>query len=92
LAEAAGALDQHLQAARLWGAAAALRERVGIPWRPTERLLHEPQLVAACSRLDEAVWEMAFAEGKAMGIEEAVKYALSEEEPAAFTSPAPDSG
>jgi DNA-binding CsgD family transcriptional regulator len=81
LAEAAGTLGKHLRAMRLWGRAVALREDIGVPWRPAERRLHEPQLVAARSRLDEATREAAFEEGKAMGLEEAVEYALSEEEP-----------
>jgi predicted ATPase/DNA-binding SARP family transcriptional activator/DNA-binding CsgD family transcriptional regulator len=86
LAEAAGALGQHLRAMRLWGAAVALREDIGVPWRPFERRLHEPQLAAARSRLDEAPRETAFGEGKAMGLEEAVEYALSEE-PSTLESP-----
>jgi DNA-binding CsgD family transcriptional regulator len=90
LAEAAGALDQHLRAMRLWGAAKALREAMGVPWRPAERRLHEPQLVAARARLDEATRETAFGEGKAMGLEEAVEYALSEEQTTTASSPASD--
>jgi predicted ATPase/DNA-binding SARP family transcriptional activator/DNA-binding CsgD family transcriptional regulator/Tfp pilus assembly protein PilF len=89
-AGAAGALDEDLRAARLWGAAGALREATGSPWGLAERLLHEPLLVATRSRLDGAVWEAAFAEGKAMNLEEAVEYALSEEEPAPTASPAPE--
>jgi hypothetical protein len=54
---------------RLWEAAEALRANIGVPWRPEERLLHEPQLAAPRSRLDEASWETAFAEGNAMTIE-----------------------
>jgi len=47
-------------------------------------------LAAIHARLDEAIWESAFAEGRAMGLEEAVEYALSEEEivpPATLTAP-----
>ena len=81
LAEAAGALGQDLRAARLWGAADELR-RVSRPWSSTERMVHEPQLVAARSRLDQDAWEKSFAEGQAMGLQGAVEYALAEEEPA----------
>jgi DNA-binding CsgD family transcriptional regulator len=87
LAGTAVALGQHLRAARLWGATGALRE-VSRPWSPTERVLHDPWLVAARSRLDEATWEEAFAEGKAMGLEEAVEYALVEEDTVTSSSPA----
>jgi tetratricopeptide (TPR) repeat protein len=80
LAAANGALGEHVRAARLWGMAGALRGAIDIPWWSAERLLHEPQLVAARSRTDEATWEMAFAEGRNMALEEAVEYALSEKE------------
>jgi predicted ATPase/DNA-binding SARP family transcriptional activator/DNA-binding CsgD family transcriptional regulator len=89
LAEAAGALGEGPRAARLWGAADELR-RVSRPWSSTERMLHEPLLAAARSRLDEATWEAAFSEGKAMTLEQAVEYALSKEEPATPTTQAPD--
>jgi DNA-binding NarL/FixJ family response regulator len=39
---------------------------------------------------DEAAWDTAFAEGQAMSFEEAVEYALSEEETATPVPPAPD--
>jgi len=80
LAGVMGALGADLRAARLWGAASALREAIGVAWGLAERMVHEPMLAAARARLDEAVWESAFAEGRAMELEEAVKYALSEEE------------
>src|SRR5918993_2246962 len=66
------------RAARLYGVAATLREAVGYHRTPRERALGEPYLAAARSRLSEAEWEVAFAEGKNMGLEEAVEYALSE--------------
>ena len=59
-------------------------------------MLHEPQLAAARSSLDEATWEAAFSEGKAMTLEEAVEYALSTEEwalkPASTVPEAPSAG
>jgi tetratricopeptide (TPR) repeat protein len=87
LAQAAGTLDEDVRAARLWGAAGTLREATGRPWWSAERLLHEPQLVAARSRMDEPSWDTAFAEGKAMGLEEAVEYALSEEPATSSATP-----
>jgi non-specific serine/threonine protein kinase len=86
LAGAVGLLGKHRQAARLWGAAAALREATGWHWWAAERRLLEPQLIAARSRMDEADWEAAFEEGKAMNLEEAVRYALSDEEQVAPSS------
>jgi DNA-binding NarL/FixJ family response regulator len=47
---------------------------------PQEHALREPYLTAAHSKLDEAAWEAAFAEGQQMTFEEAVEYALHEED------------
>jgi predicted ATPase/DNA-binding CsgD family transcriptional regulator len=89
LAGVAGALGEDLRAARLWGAAGALREETGVQWALAERMLHEPQLAAARSRIDRAIWETGFGEGQVMRLEEAVEYALSEEGTAAPEPPAP---
>jgi non-specific serine/threonine protein kinase len=68
------------RAARLFGVAQALYEAVGYHQSPRDRAMGEPYLAAARSRLSEAEWEVAFAEGQAMSFEEAVEYALSAEE------------
>jgi predicted ATPase/DNA-binding SARP family transcriptional activator/DNA-binding CsgD family transcriptional regulator len=97
LAGAVGLLGENVRAARLWGAAAALREATGWHWWAAERRLLEPQLIAARSRMGETEWEAAFAEGKAMDLQEAAEYALRESElapeapPAAVPSPAHES-
>jgi predicted ATPase/class 3 adenylate cyclase/DNA-binding CsgD family transcriptional regulator len=90
LAEVAGTLGKHLQAARLWGAAEAIREAIERFWSPAERLLHEPQLTAARSLLDEKTWETAFAEGRAMELEEAVEYAFSEDDSSMIATGTPE--
>lgn len=90
LAGAVGKLGENLQAARLWGAASALRDVTGWHWWAAERRLLEPQRDAARERMNEADWKAAFAEGKAMDLEEAVGYAFSEEEKAATSSLAPE--
>jgi predicted ATPase/DNA-binding SARP family transcriptional activator/DNA-binding CsgD family transcriptional regulator len=90
LAEVAGTLGEHLRAARLWGAAEAIREAIESFWSPAERLLHEPQLTAARSLLDEKTWETAFAEGRAMELEEAVEYAHSEDDLSMIASRTPE--
>jgi predicted ATPase/class 3 adenylate cyclase len=66
------------RAARLSGAAGALREAVGYHQAPRERALREPFLGAARSRLGEARWEAALAEGRAMTFDDAVAYALED--------------
>ncbi|MDQ4127662.1 MAG: helix-turn-helix transcriptional regulator, partial [Actinomycetota bacterium] len=67
-------------AARLWGAAEALREAIGMNLSPFDRThsRYEERLAAARSLMDEGSWEAAWAEGRAMGPEEAIEYALSE--------------
>jgi hypothetical protein len=69
----------NLRAALSWmlaqGAAAMLHEATAVCWTPKERLLHEPLLSAARSRLDAAIWETAFAEGKSMRMEQAIEWA-----------------
>ena len=47
---------------------------------PGDWALHKPYLDAARSRLGERAWKEALAEGMSMSLEEAVEYALAEEE------------
>src|SRR4051812_30978481 len=54
------------RAARLFGAARALHEAVGYHHTPAERAIREPYFNAVRSEVDEASWEEAFAEGRAM--------------------------
>jgi len=75
------------RAARLFGAAQALREVVGYQHHPEEDALREPYMATARSQLDEASWEEAWAEGRAMSMEQAIDYALSEQKPVTVPSP-----
>jgi DNA-binding CsgD family transcriptional regulator len=84
----AGAKGEAERAARLFGAAQALREATGFPLEPAMRALEEPYLTRARSRLEESAWTEAWEEGRAMSMEAAIEYALSEEEPSTFTSSA----
>jgi ATP/maltotriose-dependent transcriptional regulator MalT len=77
------------RASRLFGSAEALREAVGSEHISEEAALREPYLAAARSRLDEAAWEEAWAEGRAMFMEQAIEYAHSEEKTLPSISPAP---
>ena len=86
LACTAGALAEAERAARLFGAAGELREALGYAQEPRARALREPHLAAARSRVNEAFWDAAFARGRSMGLEEAIQYALSEEESSATPS------
>jgi predicted ATPase/class 3 adenylate cyclase len=71
------------RAARLIGAAHKLREALGAvayQHSPEEDAWREQYLATARSRLDEAAWQAAWAEGRSMTLEKAVSYALEEGE------------
>jgi predicted ATPase/class 3 adenylate cyclase len=70
------ARGEEVRAARLFGAAEALREAVGYRQAPREGALREPFLDAARSGLGEARWEAMWAEGRVMTFEDAIAYAL----------------
>ena len=76
LACSASARGEAKRVARLFGAAEALREAVGYRQEPREQALREPYLVAARPRLSKARWDAAWAEGRRLGFEEAIAYAL----------------
>ena len=81
MAAAAAAQGGLQRAARLWGAAGALRAEIGVPQQPEDSKLLDPYLAAARFGLGEAAWQTLLAEGRAMVPEQSVDYALSAEEP-----------
>jgi predicted ATPase/DNA-binding SARP family transcriptional activator/DNA-binding CsgD family transcriptional regulator len=85
----ASSQDQPVRSARLWGAAEVLREAIGTAFSPMEQRVYEPYMAAACDQVEDARWETAWSEGRAMGMDEAIEYALSEEEGIPSTAPAP---
>jgi predicted ATPase/DNA-binding SARP family transcriptional activator len=76
LAALVAAQGHALRAARLWGAAAALREETGMSLSPPERPLRERYIVPAQARLDQEVWREAETAGRAMTREQAIVEAL----------------
>jgi DNA-binding CsgD family transcriptional regulator len=77
----AGEKREAERAARLWGAAQALREAKSIP-RDIDFLAEaDARISAVRSGMGEEAWEEAVAEGEAMGLDEAIGYALSAETP-----------
>src|SRR5262249_33704772 len=79
LAAAEAPRGQKIPAARLWGAAERLREEIGAPLPPNERPRYEQQVAAARAALrDDAAFDAAWQEGRAMTMEEAIVYALGE--------------
>jgi non-specific serine/threonine protein kinase len=63
-------------AARLWGAAEALRESLNISLAPIELSYYGPLMDDARSQASEAAWEAAWNEGRSMSAEQAIDYAL----------------
>jgi ATP/maltotriose-dependent transcriptional regulator MalT len=76
----AASQGQAHRTARLWAAAAALREAIGATLPPFKRRGWDPYIDSARAQLDEEAWEVAWAEGRAMPPERAIEYALSDEE------------
>ena len=72
-----------LRAAKLWGAAEALREHMG--WSLSHLDLahsdYERDLGAVISSLGDATFDAAWAQGRTMSPDQALQYALSTEEP-----------
>jgi tetratricopeptide (TPR) repeat protein len=78
LATVAGALDQPERAARLFGTADALRAALGAPLPPRERARREQAVAALRDALGEAAFAAAWAEGRALSLEDAVALALED--------------
>jgi tetratricopeptide (TPR) repeat protein len=76
LAFIAQAREDAERAARLYGAAETLREKIGISMTPTEQTEYEGQVAALRRGMDEDKFTAAWAGGRKMGIEQAVAYAL----------------
>jgi tetratricopeptide (TPR) repeat protein len=76
LAGVAAAQEQPERAARLFGAAEALREVIGEPLAPAYRAAHERDVAAVRALLGDATFEAAWAEGRSMTLEQAIAYAL----------------
>jgi hypothetical protein len=72
LAAVAANRQQPECAARLFGAAEALRAVTDGPIWPAEQAEYERHRAAACVQLDEAAWEVAWAAGRAMPLDRAI--------------------
>jgi tetratricopeptide (TPR) repeat protein len=67
------------QAARLFGAAEALRAALGAPLPPAERAAYEHDVAATRAQLDAAAFAAAWADGRALPLHQAIADALSED-------------
>lgn len=77
LAAALAHQEMNDEAARLWGAAEALRERTHAPVHPGEEQRHNRTREVIEERLDETAFAATADEGRGMSLEQAVRYALS---------------
>ncbi len=74
----AAANGLHGRAARLFGAAEALRELINAPLSPAERAEYEHQVSTVRTALTPSVLEAAWGQGRILTLEEAIEYALSD--------------
>ncbi|MGH2523025.1 MAG: hypothetical protein ACRDH2_11030 [Anaerolineales bacterium] len=72
----AGAQGQNERAARLLGAAEALRELIGSPMTPLERVEYDQAVSTVRASMDEALFAKFWAEGQALPMEDAITYTL----------------
>jgi tetratricopeptide (TPR) repeat protein len=73
------AQNQLVRAMRLYGAADALRARIGAPGRPNDREFNERYMAEARAQLGDDAFVAAYGEGEAMSLEEAIAHALGED-------------
>jgi predicted ATPase/DNA-binding winged helix-turn-helix (wHTH) protein/Tfp pilus assembly protein PilF len=72
-----GAIGNALRAAHIGGAAERLREEIGFPPETDERLRHERHMAAARAALgDDAAFNRAWKEGRAISLEQAIEISL----------------
>jgi non-specific serine/threonine protein kinase len=82
LAASAASEGRQARAARLWGAAEALLEKIEAAayiYAP-DPSVYQDQVSAARAQIDEEAWEAAWAKGRTMALEQVVEYALLEVE------------
>jgi hypothetical protein len=80
LAAAGGAQGQATRAARLYGAAERLREVFEFPRQRLFRIDYERSMAALHTQLAEPTFTTTWMEGRAMALEQAIAYALSNRE------------
>jgi tetratricopeptide (TPR) repeat protein len=74
----AAGMGQAERGARVLGAAGALLEAIHANLAPEDRILYEQGVAAARAQMSEEEFEKAWAEGRAMSMEQAVEYALED--------------
>jgi predicted ATPase/transcriptional regulator with XRE-family HTH domain len=80
------------RAACLFGAAEALRDRLGAPMPPSDRPIYERGVADVRARLDEHTFAAAWETGRIMPVNEAIDYALERGRQPAAGDRRPDTG
>jgi hypothetical protein len=76
----AKAREQGERAVRLMGAAEALRQASNSPRTPQERIEHERELASLRAGMDEKTFDLLWAEGGAMSMDQAIDLAMGEQD------------
>jgi len=79
LAQVAAARDMPRRAARTWGAAERLREKLGYPVPSLEQPAYQRAVVVARAAIGDAAFDQAWHEGRELRFEDAMKYALGDD-------------
>jgi predicted ATPase/DNA-binding SARP family transcriptional activator len=74
----AGSEKRPARALRLFAAAETLRDAIGFHFYYADQVAHDRDMAAARAQLDEATCAAAWAEGRAMTLDQAMAYALEE--------------
>ena len=85
LAAVAGVGGQPISAARLYGSAEFLRDTLGAPLTPTDRSYYKQTVAAVRAQHDEATFQRAWTEGRAMTLEQAIAAAKQVKAPEHIT-------
>jgi tetratricopeptide (TPR) repeat protein len=80
LARVASVQGSPVRAARLWGAAKASSQAIGALAAPLDQTAYDRHVAAARARLDEGAFDAAWTEGLSLTFEQAVTYALADDE------------
>ena len=76
----AAAEGRPVRGARLLAASDVLREPLGVTLDDVDQAEHERMIADARSQLDRDAWRQACDEGRALSMEEAVEYALGDDD------------
>jgi predicted ATPase/class 3 adenylate cyclase/DNA-binding CsgD family transcriptional regulator len=75
LAGIAADQESAIEAARLFGTAAAIRASIGLARRPADQSVYDEDIARARQQLDEAAFTAAWSEGQSLTIDDVVAYA-----------------